>query len=139
MNSYLKIFLTRGAIFGGFGPIICAIVYFSIDLSLPDFSLSGGEVLLGVVSTYILTFLHAGASVFNQIEHWSIAKSLFFHFLTLYLAYTGCYVINTWIPFEPMALVIFTLVFVLAYFAIWLTVYISVRKTIKRFNSRLKN
>ena len=40
--------------------------------ALDDFSLGGSEVFLGIVSIYLLAFVHAGASVFNQIEHYHL-------------------------------------------------------------------
>ncbi len=136
MNRYVKDFLLRGLLFGGFGPIIAGIIFCILQYTLPDFSLGGAEVLIAIVSTYLLAFVQAGASVFNQIEHWSLSKSLGFHFLTLYLAYSICYLVNAWIPFEPMVLLIFTAAFAAGYFLIWGIVYLCVRKTSKRFNKQ---
>lgn len=138
MNRYLKEFLHRGMMFGGFGPIIAGIVYFAISGSVEDFSLDGGEVLLGIVSTYILAFVQAGASVFNQIEHWSPARSLSVHLPTIYAAYVMCYLVNSWIPFEWIVVAIFTAVFVVCYLFIWLTVYLCVKASSKRLNAELK-
>ncbi len=138
MKQYAKTFLLRGLIFGGFGPIIMGIIYWILSFTIPNFSLRGGEVMLAVLSTYLLAFLQAGASVFNQIEEWPIAKSLLVHFFTLYVAYVGCYLINTWIPFEWMVILIFTAVFALVYFIIWFTVWLSVRRISRRFNQALK-
>ncbi len=137
MNIYVKRFLHRGLLFGGFGPIVAGIVFFILSITLDDFSLTGTQVLLAIVSTYLLAFIQAGVSVFNQIEHWSIGKSLLFHFISLYLAYSICYVANSWIPFEPMVLVIFTAIFVISYLAIWLTVYFIVRATRKKLNKKI--
>ena len=124
--------------FGGFGPIIVGIVFAILGATLEDFSIGGSQILLAIVSTYLLAFLHAGASVFNQIEHWSIAKSLACHFATLYVAYTLTYTLNTWIPFEPMALLIFTGIFVAVYAVIWLIVFFSVKSAEKRLNRKLR-
>lgn len=136
MNKYFKEFLHRGLLFSGFGPVVLGIVFFIISLTT-KFSLSGKEILLGIVSTYLLAFLQAGATVFNQIESWPIAKSLLFHFSTLYIAYSLCYVINTWIPFSPIVLLIFTAIFVVVYFVIWTTVYLSLKAYAKKFNKRI--
>ena len=138
MNKYLKQFLLRGLIFGGFGPIVAGFVYFFISLSLNDFSLSGFEVLLVIISTYILAFVHAGASVFNQIEHWSTAKSLLFHMGALYIAYVLCYMVNSWIPFEPLVILIFTGIFIASYLIIWAIVYFCIKSTTKKFNKKIK-
>ena len=138
MNRYVKQFLHRGLIFGGFGPVILGIIFYFIDLSGTDIMLDGGSILLAIVSIYVLAFVQAGASVFNQIEHWSVCKSLFFHFSSLFLVYSLTYILNSWIPFEPVVLLIFCLVFVAVYFATWLTVYFSTKAYTKRLNSKLK-
>lgn len=138
MNKYLKSFLHRGLVFGGFGPVVVGIVFWILENSIENFSLSGFQVFLAIVSTYVLAFVQAGASVFNQIEEWPVAKSLLCHFASLYIAYTLCYLINTWIPFEPVVLLVFTAVFVAVYFVIWIVVYFSVKATAKRLNGKLK-
>ncbi|MBQ8287781.1 MAG: DUF3021 domain-containing protein [Clostridia bacterium] len=138
MNKYLKIFLHRGLVFGGFGPIILAIIYATLQQTLPDFSVSGTDVCLGIVSTYLLAFLQAGGSVFNQIEHWSPARSTLCHFGLLYVAYVLCYLLNTWIPFRAEVIGIFTAIFVAGYFVIWFTVWLCVRVAGKRLNRMLR-
>ena len=138
MNKYLKDFLLRGLMFGGFGPIILGIIYFILSKTLNDFSLSGAEVLLAIVSTYLLAFVQAGVSVFNQIEHWPLAKSMLCHFATLYFAYSICYIVNTWIPFEWGVIAIFTAIFVAVYLVVWTVVYFSVKATSKKLNTELK-
>lgn len=137
-KNYFKEFLHRGLLFGGFGPIIAGIVLFILSLTLDNFSLSGRELLLAIVSTYLLAFLQAGASVFNQIESWSVAKSMLCHFATIYLAYVGCYLLNSWIPFDIKVILIFTVIFVVLYLVIWLTVFFTVRATSKRLNAKVK-
>lgn len=137
MNKYLKDFLLRGMMFGGFGPIILGIIYFILSKTINEFSLDGSEVLLGIVSTYLLAFVHAGASVFNQIEHWSVPKSLFCHFSSLYAVYVFFYIVNSWIPFEWGVIGIFTAIFIVTYFIIWFTVYFIVKSTEKKLNSVL--
>ena len=138
MNKYVKEFLHRGLIFGGFGPIILGIVFFIISKTMDNFTLSGEEVLLGIVLTYILAFVQAGTTVFNQIEHWSTIKSLLCHLTTLYVAYSICYVANTWIPFDPKVLLIFTIIFVATFLVIWSIVYFIVKAVSKNLNNNLK-
>ena len=138
MNKYVKEFFHRGLMFSGFGPIILGIIYFIVSKTVDNFALSGGEVLAGIVSTYLLAFVQAGATVFNQIEHWPISKSMLCHLSTIYVAYSLCYVANTWIPFEPKVLWIFTIIFMIVYFVVWGIVYISIKATSKNFNAKLK-
>lgn len=138
MNKYMKDFLHRGLMFGGFGPVVAGIVFFILSETLDNFSLGGAEILISIVSTYLLAFVQAGASVFNQIEKWPIAKSLLCHFTTLYFAYSLCYIANSWIPFDWKVIGIFTAIFVIIYFIIWFSVYFIVKSTSKKLNTELK-
>ena len=137
MTKYVKEFFHRGLMFAGFGPVILGIIYAILERTAVDFYVSGTQVCLGICSIYLLAFVHAGASVFNQIEEWPLAKSVLCHFLTLYVAYSVCYLVNTWIPFEPMVLLIFTAVFVVGYFVVWTVVVLTIKLTSKKLNSKL--
>ena len=137
MNKYVKSFLHRGLIFGGFGPMVVGIIFWILGMTGVEVWLSGGQILLTIFSTYLLAFVQAGASVFNQVESWSIAKSAGVHFSCLYLVYVGCYLINSWIPFVWEVVLFFTIIFVLIYLVVWLTVYLIVRSTSKQLNDTL--
>ncbi len=137
MNKYLKTFLHRGLIFGGFGPIILGIIYAILENTVENFSLNGVQILIAIVSVYLLAFVQAGASVFNQIESFSIPKALSCHLSILYVAYTACYLINDWIPFDLNVLLVFTLIFLAVYFVVWITVFISVKIASKKLNAKL--
>ena len=138
MNLYLKRFLQRGIAFGGFGPIIVGIIFYILSLTVEGFFLSGGEVLIAIVSTYILAFVQAGASVFNQIEEWPLAKCTFVHFLTLYITYVLCYLFNSWIPFDIRVVFVFTGIFAVVYFVVWLAVFISIKTVSKKLNKKIR-
>ena len=92
---------------------------------------------MGIVTTYILAFVQAGATVFNQIEHWSMPKSIFCHFGLLYVVYSLAYVANSWIPFKAEVLGVFTVIFVVVFFLVWGIVYLAVKSTGKKFNEKL--
>ena len=136
MNKYIKSFLYRGLIFGGFGPIITGLIFLFIS-KVEQISLSGIEVFIAIISTYLLAFVHAGASIFNQIEEWSLLKSTAFHLISLYVVYVLCYIVNSWIPFSWVAILIFTLGFILVYLIIWLTVVIIIKETTKQMNQKI--
>lgn len=138
MNRYVKDFLFRGLMFAGFGPIVLGIIYYILSLTIEGFSLGGGEVLIGIISIYILAFVQAGATVFPQIDHWPLVKSLACHFGSLYLVYVGAYLVNSWIPFEPIILLVFTVIFSAVFLFVWLTVFFSVKAVSKKLNAKLK-
>lgn len=136
MKKYLVEFLKRGMMFGGFGPIIAGIILYVVSLNV-GITFTGCEVFLAIISTYLLAFIQAGASIFNQIDGWSIPKSIGFHLGFIYLAYLGCYLINSWIPFDWIVVLIFTLVFLLTYFIIWFIVYAIIKNTTKNLNKKI--
>ena len=138
MNKYFKIFIHRGAIFGGFGPIIMAIIYLILHFTIDGFSADGSEIFSAIISTYMIAFIHAGSSIFTQIGHWPIAKSIFVHFTLLYFTYTLCYLINSWIPFDLTVFLIYTGAFIAAYAIVWVIVVLCVTRRIeKNLNSKL--
>ena len=137
MKKYAVEFLKRGLMFSGFGPVIAGIVFLVLEYTVEGFSLSGGEVLIAIISTYLLAFIQAGASIFNQIETWPLSKSLLCHMGSIYLAYVLCYLVNSWIPFDAVVILIFTVIFVIAYLVIWLSVYFAVKATGNKLNQSL--
>lgn len=138
MNRYLKIFLHRGLLFGGFGPIVLGIIYAILQNTVENFSLNGTQILVAIISIYLLAFVQAGASVFNQIESFSVPKALLCHLSVLYVAYAACYLVNNWIPFNPTVLLIFTAIFLVVYFVVWVIVYVSVKTASKKLNVKLQ-
>lgn len=137
-HKYVAAFLHRGMLFGGFGPIVLGIVYLILGLSIDGFAVTGREACLGIVSTYLIAFVHAGTSVFHEVEHWSIPRWMLYQLGALYLVYTLVYLINDWIPFDPLVLLLYTLGFVLLYLLICLTVILSVKRDERRLNESLK-
>lgn len=135
MNKYVKEFLHRGLMFSGLGPIIAAIIMFFEPWAMKD----GKTVLIAIVSTYLLAFVHAGTTVFHTIESWSAMKSAFYQLLTLYISYLSCYLVNSWLSFNMAIVCIFTAIFVLGYIIVWLIVYISVKSASKKMNMKLKS
>ena len=137
MNQYVKEFLKRGLLFSGFGPIVVGIVYLCIEGSGVDLKLTATIVFLAIITTYIIAFVQAGSTVFNQIESWPKAKSLFFQMTSIYVVYMGGYLINNWIPFKLQVVIIFTSVYVITFLSVWLTVYFITKNVSKKLNDKL--
>ena len=130
-------FFLRGCMFGGLGPVVLGIVYVILHHTLEELTLTGTQVFLGILSTYVLAFIHAGSGVFHRIESWSPGKSCLCQLSLLYAAYVLCYALNDWLPFEPLAIGIFTAIFVGGYGLICLIVYLSVHAAAKKLNQSL--
>ena len=138
MNKNVKEYLKRGLIFGGFGPIVASIVIAIISIT-QAVDLEGGQILVAVISTYILAFVQAGSTVFNQIENWPPIKSALLQGGSIYVVYIATYLVNSWIPLKWEVILIFTAVFIAAFAIIWLLIYFITKKTTAKLNKALKN
>ncbi len=136
MNKYIKDYLLRGLIFSGFGPIIYGIVCLIIE-SMGNYNITGIQVFLGIITTYIIAFVHAGSSIFPQIEHISKVKALFLQLISLYLAYTIGYLLNGWIPFNIIVFIIYSSCFIGGFLLIWLIIYLTTKRQAKLLNDKL--
>ena len=139
MNKYVKEYLLRGLIFSGFGPIIAGIIYLILEIQGTKIELSGLEIFSAILTTYICAFVHAGSSVFPQIEHFSKIKAMFFQFISIYSVYTIGYLINSWIPLNPVIILIYTGAFVATFLVTWLVVFLMTRKLASDMNDKLKS
>lgn len=131
-------FFKRGLIFGGFGPIIAGLILFIISMTNSTFSIEGWQIFVAIISGYLIAFIQAATSVFYTIEKWSLIKSTLLQLVCLYVVYIGAYLINNWIPFDYKVILIFTAIFIVAYFIIWLIVYLCIKVTSKRLNQLTK-
>jgi hypothetical protein len=138
MNKNVEEYLKRGLIFGGFGPIVASIVIAIISIT-QAVDLEGWQILVAVISTYILAFVQAGSTVFNQIENWPPIKSALLQGGSIYVVYIATYLVNSWIPLKWEVILIFTAVFIAAFAIIWLLIYFITKKTTAKLNKALKN
>ena len=138
MKKYAVEFVKRGLLFSVFGPIVMGIVFWIIELTGVDLNLSGGQTLLAIVTVSVLAFVQAGSTVFHQMETWSPLKSALLQLLSIYVVYIATYLLNSWIPLRWEVILIFTIVFVVTYFSIWVTVIMVTKSTANKLNSNLK-
>lgn len=137
-NKYVKEFMVRGLAFGALGPLVFGIVLMILGFCNVEIKLQGWEILLGIVSTYLLAFIQAGASVFEQIEEWSDFKSALIHMATIYVIYLAAYLVNNWIPFNWIVIAIFSGAVVATFLIIWLICYLVNRNYKKQLNCLIK-
>ena len=139
MNKYMKMFIMRGLTFGGFGPIVTAIVYAIVGAVTKENMITTFDFFLATITTYILAFVVAGCSMIYGIENWSIAKASLVHVSLLYISYLLVYVVNSWIPFSWIGMLVFTGIFIVGYFVIWLSIYISLKAQANKLNEKVKD
>ena len=96
-------------------------------------------MLLAIVTTYIIAFIHAGSSVFNIVESWSRVKGLLFQLISIYTVYTIGYLLNSWLPLKIEVIIIYTVIFVLAFLTVWLAIFFITKSVTKKLNDKLNS
>ena len=136
-KRYIKEFLLRGALFGGLGCIVVALVHLSAGYPTGDTAMTAPEFFQTTVTGYVMAFVVAGASVFYQVEGWGLAKATLLHLAVLYGAYLGANLLNGWLEADWLSVGIYTGVFLGIYLMIWGIVVISVTSTARKLNRKI--
>ena len=138
MKKYILDFLRRGLFACGFGPLVLAAIYLvlqgTIDLSL----LSVNEAVMGILSLYALAFIAGGMNFIYQIERLPLMVAILIHGAVLYVSYLCTYLLNSWLEWNVISLLVFTGIFVIGYVIIWAIIYSIIRKNTEKINSGLK-
>ena len=131
MKRLFKKFALRGLVFSGFGPVIYAIVMLCIDLSNVNSLQNGLEVFKGVLSTYLLAFICAGASVIWEEEKLGLGFAILIHGSLLYVCYLITYLVNSWIKMSLKEVGIFSIIFISGYLLVWIIIFIIEKIRVK--------
>lgn len=137
MKKYITEFLKRGMMFAFLGPLIISVIYILQYKTGQLTSVTTAEAAKSIISVTVMAFIAAGITIVYQIEKLPIVSALLIHGTVLYFDYFIVYFINNWIEKNLTAFSIFTLIFILGYAAVWLTIYISLKIKTKRINKKL--
>ena len=137
MRSFWKMFLLRGLVAMGFGPLVLAVVYGCIALSHPAETVTLAEASRGMLSLTALAFLCGGIGHIYTIERLPAVIAALIHGAVLYMGYLILYLFNDWIPRNPAALGAFTLLFVAVYAVIWAVIYLINRRRAAKITRKL--
>ena len=138
MKKLTKEFLFRGLMCGGFGPLVYAIIMFILYFCKVNTNVDGLILFKGVISTYLMAFVIAGASILWQIDKLGLAIAIPTHGGLLYICYFLTYINNGWLESNLKVIGVFTLVFVLGYMLVWLIIYLVEKNLAKRLNKSLR-
>ena len=132
MKKFVLEFLRRGVIASGIGPIVLAIVYLILKQSAAIDALTVNQVCVGIFSLSALAFIAGGMNAIYQVERLPLMTAILIHGGVLYIGYLGTYLLNDWLDFGVMPVIVFTAIFVVGYIVIWAVIYsITKRKTAK--------
>ena len=138
MKKYISEFSRRGLIAAGFGPVILAILYLILHRADAVDTLTVNEVCIGIFSLYVLAFMAGGMNVIYQIEKLPLMVAILIHGGVLYVGYLMTYLLNGWLKTGKTPILIFTVIFILGYLAVWGIIYFATKKKTRELNEVLK-
>ena len=138
MKKFVLEFLRRGLIASGIGPIVLAIVYLILQQTAAVVTLSVNQVCIGIFSITALAFIAGGMNAIYQIERLPLMVAILIHGGVLYIGYLGTYLLNDWLDFGIIPIVVFTAIFVVGYIVIWAIIYSIIKRNATKLNKMLK-
>ena len=131
-------FLRRGLVAAGIGPTVLVILYLLLwrieDLQI----LQVGEVCTAIVSLMALAFIAGGVNVVYGIERLPLLTAILIHGAVLYVGYLVTYLINGWLEWGRIPVLVFSVIFVFGYLLIWAIIYFATKRRTKGLNDILK-
>ncbi len=138
MKKFILEFLRRGLIASGIGPIVLAIVYLILQQTAAVETLSLNQVCIGIFSITALAFIAGGMNAIYQIERLPLMVAILIHGGVLYISYLITYLINDWLDFGALPIIVFSAVFVVGYIVIWAIIYSIIKRNTDKLNKMLK-
>ena len=138
MKKFMLEILRRGLIASGIGPIVLAIVYLILQKTNAVETLSVNQVCIGIFSITALAFIAGGMNAIYQIERLPLMVAILIHGGILYISYLVTYLLNDWIDFGALPIVVFTAIFVVGYIVIWAIIYSIIKRNTDKLNKMLK-
>ncbi len=138
MKKNVLEFFRRGFVACGFGPIVLAILYLILQHQAAVETLTVNQVCLGIFSLSALAFIAGGMNVIYQIERIPLMIAILIHGSVLYFAYLGTYLLNDWLEWGVIPILVFSGIFILGYLAIWAIIYSIIKKRTQKLNEILK-
>ena len=138
MKKFVLEFLRRGFAACGMGPIILAILYLILQQTAAVETLTVNQVCIGIFSITALAFIAGGMNSIYQIERLPLMVAILIHGSVLYISYLVTYLLNDWLDWGVMPIVVFSAIFLVGYIVIWALIYSITKNTTERLNEALK-
>ena len=138
MKKTVLDFIRRGLVACGFGPIVLAVFYLFLQKHAGVENLTVSQVCRGIFSLYALAFVAGGMNAVYQIERVPLMAAILIHGGVLYISYLGAYLLNGWLEWGKMPVLVFTAIFVVGYLVIWAIIYSVIKKKTAKLNDALK-
>jgi hypothetical protein len=131
-------FLHRGVMSCGVGPIILAVLYLILHHNGVVENVSVKELCVGIFSLSALAFIAGGINALYQLERLPLMAAILIHGSVLYVSYLMTYLVNGWLEWGRVPVLVFTGIFVVGYLVIWAVIYFVIKRKTKNLNKMLK-
>ena len=138
MKKYILEFVRRGLTAFGVGPVILAVLYLALHRQGIVQTLTVNEVCLGIFTLSALAFVAGGMNVIYRIERMPLMVAILIHGIVLYASYLLTYLVNGWLDWGTLPILVFSGIFVVGYLGIWTIIYIIIRKNTTKLNEKLQ-
>ena len=138
MKKRVLEFCRRGFAACGIGPLILAVIYLILQHQGVVEILTVDQVCIGIFSLSALAFVAGGMNVIYQVERLPLMAAILIHGIVLYVSYLATYLINGWLERGMMPILVFTVIFVLGFLAIWAVICSIVKRNTDRVNEMLQ-
>ena len=138
MKRFVLEFLRRGFIASGIGPIVLAMVYLILKQSDSIDTLTVNQVCVGIFSLTALAVIAGGMNAIYQVERMPLMTAILIHGGVLYVGYLCTYLLNDWLDFGIIPIIVFTAIFVVGYIVIWAIIYSIIKRNTAKLNEMLK-
>ena len=138
MKRFVLDFFRRGLMACGFGPMVLAVVFLILQRCAVLDTLSAHQVFVGIFSLSSLAFVAGGMNAVYQIERLPLMVAILIHGAVLYLGYLGTYLLNGWLEWGALPILVFSGIFALGYLVIWAIIYCIIKRNTERINAVLK-
>ena len=138
MKRFVLDFLRRGLMACGFGPMVLAVVYGILQRCGVLETLSVHQVCVGIFSLTGLAFVAGGMNAIYPIERLPLMVAILIHGAVLYLSYLGTYLLNGWLVWGALPVLIFTGIFAVGYLVIWVVIYCVIKRNTEKINAALR-
>ena len=138
MKQNVLEFVRRGLMAAGFGPLILVAVYLVLQDQAGVETLTVRQVCLGICSLTALAFIAGGMNLVYQIERLPLMAAISIHGGVLYVSYLATYLLNDWLEWGPVPILVFTGIFLLGYVAVWAVIYSVTKRNTEKLNRMLQ-
>ena len=138
MKQHILEFVRRGLVASGLGPMVLAVFYLVLQRGAGVQVLTVNQVCLGIFSLSALAFIAGGMNFIYQLEQLPLMVAIFIHGGVLYVSYLATYLLNDWLEWGAMPILVFTGIFLLGYLVIWAVIYSIIKRNTDQINLALK-